>query len=126
MTLYAGANPNLPLGSAQAAAANAADPAGTSGWNAPVSEQNAYSDGGVVGSDTLMAQYQFNDITPANTAVYWVGLAITYSQTVTLTLSNYTLTGPLGSANWDQGLFQELNQSVIGKLDSGDAYVPGS
>ena len=85
-----------------------------------------YADGGLIGSDTLLAEYQFNDLNPPNVSVYWVGLAITYSQTVTLTLSNYTLTGPLGSANWDQGLFQELNQSVIGTLDSGDAYVPGS
>ena len=85
-----------------------------------------YSDGGVLGSDTLMAQYQFNDINPSNTTVYWVGLAVSYSETVTLTLNNYTLTGPLGSAPWNDGLFQELNQSIIGKLDSGDSYVPGS
>ena len=44
----------------------------------------------------------------------------------TLALSDYTLTGPLGSAPWNDGLFQELNQSIIGILDSGDAYVPGS
>jgi len=43
-----------------------------------------YSDGGALGSDTLMAQYQFNDINPANTTVYWVGLAISYSQRVPL------------------------------------------
>ncbi|MCL5945301.1 MAG: hypothetical protein M1472_00415 [Planctomycetes bacterium] len=85
-----------------------------------------YSDGGLLGSDTLLAQYQFNDINPPGTTVYWVGLAINYSEIITLTLNDYTLTGPLGSANWDQGLFQELNQSIIGKLDSGDSYVPGS
>ncbi len=85
-----------------------------------------YSDGGLAGSDTLLAEYQFNDINPAAPSVYWVGLAISYSETLTLTLSNYTLTGPLGSAPWDQGLFQQLNQSVIGTLDSGDAYVPGA
>ncbi|MGC9261233.1 MAG: hypothetical protein ACP5I8_14305 [Phycisphaerae bacterium] len=81
---------------------------------------------GVVGSDTELAQNLYNDITPANTTVYWVGLAISYTDTVTLTLSNDTLTGPLGSAPWNDGLFQELNQSIIGKLDSGDSYVPGS
>ncbi len=85
-----------------------------------------YSDGGALGSDTLMAQYQFNDINPANTTVYWVGLAISYSETVTMTLNGSTLTGPLGSAPWNDGLFQQLNQSFIGILDSGDAYVPGS
>ena len=35
------------------------------------------------------------------------------------------LIAPRGSARWNDGLFQELNQSMIGKLDSGDAYVPG-
>ena len=85
-----------------------------------------YSDGGALGSDTLMAQYQFNDINPANTTVYWVGLAISYSETVTMTLNGSTLTGPLGSAPWNDGLFQELNQAITGKLDSGDSYVPGS
>ncbi len=71
-------------------------------------------------------QYQFNDINPANTTVYWVGLAISYSETVTMTLNGSTLTGPLGSAPWNDGLFQELNQSIIGTKESGDAYVPGS
>ena len=68
----------------------------------------------------------YNDITPANTTVYWVGLAISYSETVTMTLNGSTLTGPLGSAPWNDGLFQELNQAITGKLDSGDSYVPGS
>ena len=85
-----------------------------------------YSDGGVLGSDTELAQYQFNDINPANTTVYWVGLAISYSETATMTLNGSTLTGPLGSAPWNDGLFQELNQAITGKLDSGDSYVPGS
>ena len=40
------ANPNLPLGSAQAAAA------GTTGWNPPVSDRNAYSGGTNSGSST--------------------------------------------------------------------------
>ena len=43
------ANPNLPLGAAEATAANAADPAGATGWNAPVSDRNAYV-GGNIGS----------------------------------------------------------------------------
>ena len=85
-----------------------------------------YSDGGALGSDILMAQYQFNDINPANTTVYWVGLAISYSETVTMTLNGSTLSGPLGSAPWNDGLFRELNQAITGKLDSGDSYVPGS
>ena len=76
--------------------------------------------------DRAPAQYQFNDINPANTPVYWVGLAISYSETVTITLNGSTLTGPLGSAPWNDGLFQELNQAITGKLDSGDSYVPGS
>ena len=80
----------------------------------------------VVGSGTELAQNLYNDVTPANTAVYWTGLAISYTDTVTLTLSNNTLTGPLGSAPWNDGLFQQLEPSTIGKLDSGDGYVPGS
>ena len=44
------ANPNLPLGTAEATAANAADPAGVTGWNAPVSDRNAYV-GGTVGAN---------------------------------------------------------------------------
>ena len=85
-----------------------------------------YSDGGALGSDTLMAQYQFNDINPANTTVYWVGLAISYSETVSMTLSGSAPSGPLGSAPWNDGLFQEPNQAITRKLDSGDSYVPGS
>ena len=85
-----------------------------------------YSDGGLLGSDTLLAQYQFNDINPSGVSVYWAGLAISYTDTLTLTLSNNTLTGPLGSAPWNDGLFQELNQSIIGNFSSGDSYVPGS
>ena len=81
---------------------------------------------GVVGSDTELAQTLYNDINPAGTAVYWTGLAISYIDTVTLALSNNNLTGPLGSAPWNDGLFQQLEQSIIGKLDSGDSYVPGS
>ena len=37
------ANPNLPLGTAEAMAAAAADPAGETGWNPPVSDRNAYA-----------------------------------------------------------------------------------
>ena len=85
-----------------------------------------YSDGGLIGSDTLLAQYQFDDINPSGVSVYWAGLAISYTETPTLTLKYYTLTGPLGSAPWNHGLFRELNQSIIGTKDSGDAYVPGS
>ncbi len=39
------ANPGIPLGSAEAKAADAADPSGQTGWNAPVSDQNAYFGG---------------------------------------------------------------------------------
>ena len=78
-------------------------------------------------SKTLRAgQNLYNDVNLAGTSDYWVGLAINYSEAVALTLGDCTLTDPLGSANWDQALFQALNQSVIGKLDCGDAYVPGS
>lgn len=72
------------------------------------------------------AQNRYNDINPAGTSVYWVGLAINYLEAATLTLSDCTLTDPLGSGPWNDGLFQKLNQRMIGKPDSGDAYVPGS
>ena len=54
------------------------------------------------------------------------GLAISYSETVAMTLNGFTLAGQLRSAQWDYGLLKELNQSIIGTKDSGDAYVPGS
>ncbi len=85
-----------------------------------------YADGGLLGSDTLLAQVLYNDITPSNVAVFWVGLALSYTDTETLTLNNYTVTGPLGAAPWNDGLFQELNHVSLGTLDSGDGYVPGS
>ena len=54
------------------------------------------------------------------------GLAISYSETVAMTLNGFTLAGQLRSAQWDYGLLKELNQSIIGTKNSGDAYVPGS
>ncbi len=85
-----------------------------------------YSDGGLIGSDTLLAQSSWSDSSPPGVSVFWVGLALPYTDTEPLTLNNYTITGPLGSAPWNDGLFQELNQASLGTLDSGDGYVPGS
>ena len=78
------------------------------------------------GKTLRAAQDLYNDVNLAGTSDYWVGLAINYLEAATLTLSDCTLTDPLGSGPWNDGLFQELNQSIIGKLDYGDTYVPGS
>ncbi len=53
-------NDSLPLGSAERAAADAADPAGQTGWNAPVNDQNAYAGGVNSGPGTEVSQAGLN------------------------------------------------------------------
>ena len=83
-----------------------------------------YGDGGLLGSDTLLAQLLYNDVTPVGVSDYWVGLAIPYTFTVTLNYDGINLSTNLGSIPASEGMYQALSQPILGTLDSADGYIP--
>ena len=103
------ANPNLPSGSAQATAA------GSTGWNAPVSDQNAYSGGTNSGPGTEVSGAGLNpaaivgvrlDGTDYNPATW--NLSVTTGPTAGAGIKNPVLTGMAQKSQLEAGVSVSL------------------
>ncbi len=126
-------NPNHPLGNAEAAAANVADPTGETGWNPPVSDRNAYA-GGTIGSNDEVTGAGLNpsaivgvqlDGSDYNTAAW--DLSVTTGPNAGAGVKNPVLTGMATKSELTNGMAISLvspeneHGAYIGPLDKLDS-----